>query len=179
MPAIRAGIHVNLPEANSQRLDIARALSVKPESLVCDESFAALDVAIQAQVLNLFIELRENLNLTYLFPSHDPGVVEHISDRFVIMYLGRIVEIARTEALFDEPDHLYTKALLGEVARLDSRHRRFESVNGELPSPIDPPSGCHFHPRCPHAKPIRQEQQPTLREIAPQRFAACHLNDQH
>ena len=179
MPAIRAGIHVNLPEANSQRLDIARALSVKPESLVCDESFAALDVAIQAQVLNLFIELRENLNLTYLFPSHDPGVVEHISDRFVIMYLGRIVEIARTEALFDEPDHLYTKALLGEVARLDSRHRRFESVNGEIPSPIDPPSGCHFHPRCPHAKPICQEQQPTLREIAPQRFAACHLNDQH
>lgn len=161
-----------------QRLGIARALSVKPDFLVCDESVAALDVSIQAQVLNLFIELREALNLTYLFISHDLGVVEHVSDRVVIMYLGRIVEIARTEALFDEPNHPYTKALLGEVPRLDSRHRRFEPVKGEIPSPIDPPSGCHFHPRCPYAMPICQEQQPTLKEIAPQRVAACHLNDQ-
>ena len=161
-----------------QRLGIARALSVQPEFLVCDESVAALDVSIQAQVLNLFIQLREDLNLTYLFISHDLGVVEHVSDRVVIMYLGRVVEIAQTEALFDEPNHPYTKALLGEVPRLDSRRRRFEPVKGEIPSPIDPPDGCHFHPRCPHAMPICQEQQPALKEIAPQRFAACHLNDQ-
>ena len=160
-----------------QRLGIARALAVKPDFLVCDESVAALDVSIQAQVLNLFVKLREDLNLTYLFISHDLGVVEHISDRVVIMYLGRVVETAPTEELFDNPNHPYTQALLAEVPRLDNRKRRFETVKGEIPSPIDPPSGCHFHPRCPHATARCSEEQPTLREIAPQRWAACHLND--
>ena len=159
-----------------QRLGIARALSVNPDFLVCDESVAALDVSIQAQVLNLFIQLREDLNLTYLFISHDLGVVEHISDRVVIMYLGRIVEIAPTEELFKSPNHPYTKALLAEVPRLETRKRRFEPVKGEIPSPIDPPSGCHFHPRCAHATRRCREEQPALREIAPARFAACHLN---
>ena len=160
-----------------QRIGIARALAVQPEFLVCDESVAALDVSIQAQVLNLFMNLREELNLTYLFISHDLGVVEHLSDRVVIMYLGRIVEIAQTDALFSEPNHPYTKALLAEVPRLETRRRRFEPVKGEIPSPIDPPSGCHFHPRCPHATERCRVECPVLREIAPDRFAACHLND--
>jgi peptide/nickel transport system ATP-binding protein len=160
-----------------QRIGIARALAVQPEFLVCDESVAALDVSIQAQVLNLFMNLREELDLTYLFISHDLGVVEHLSDRVVIMYLGRIVEIAQTDALFFEPNHPYTKALLAEVPRLETRRRRFEPVKGEIPSPIDPPSGCHFHPRCPHATERCRVECPVLREIAPDRFAACHLND--
>jgi peptide/nickel transport system ATP-binding protein len=160
-----------------QRIGIARALAVQPEFLVCDESVAALDVSIQAQVLNLFMNLREELDLTYLFISHDLGVVEHLSDRVVIMYLGRIVEIAQTDALFSEPNHPYTKALLAEVPRLETRRRRFEPVKGEIPSPIDPPSGCHFHPRCPHATERCRVEFPVLREIAPDRFAACHLND--
>lgn len=160
-----------------QRIGIARALAVNPEFLVCDESVAALDVSIQAQVLNLFMRLREDLNLTYLFISHDLGVVEHLSDRVVIMYLGRVVEIAPTDELFAEPNHPYTRALLAEVPRLDSRRMRFEPVKGEIPSPLDPPPGCHFHPRCPFAEKRCGEEQPVLREIAPGRYAACHLND--
>ena len=160
-----------------QRIGIARALAVRPDFLVCDESVAALDVSIQAQVLNLFMRLREELNLTYLFISHDLGVVEHLSDRVVIMYLGRVVEIAPTEILFADPNHPYTQALLAEVPRLETRQRQFAPVKGEIPSPIDPPSGCHFHPRCPKALPRCQEETPALREIAPKRFSACHLND--
>ena len=134
-----------------QRLGVARALAVQPEFLVCDEAVAALDVSIQAQVLNLFMDLREQLNLTYLFISHDLSVVEHISNRVQIMYLGRVVESASTEELFKEPNHPYTQALLNEVPRLDLRKRNYTPVSGEIPSPLDPPSGCHFHPRCPHA----------------------------
>jgi peptide/nickel transport system ATP-binding protein len=160
-----------------QRIGIARALAVQPEFLVCDESVAALDVSIQAQVLNLFMRLREELSLTYLFISHDLGVVEHLSDRVVIMYLGRVVETAPTEALFDAPNHPYTRALLDEIPRLDARKRRFVPVKGEIPSPIDPPTGCHFHPRCPHATARCAAEQPVLREIAPGRWSACHLND--
>ena len=160
-----------------QRIGIARALAVKPEFLVCDEAIAALDVSIQAQVLNLFMDLREDLDLTYLFISNDLSVVEHISDRVVIMYLGRIVEVAATEALFAEPNHPCTQALLGGVPRLDLRRRAYEPVKGEIPSPIDPPPGCHFHPRCPHATARCREEVPALREIAPGRWSACHLND--
>ena len=159
-----------------QRIGIARALAVQPDFLVCDESVAALDVSIQAQVLNLFMRLREELNLTYLFISHDLGVVEHLSDRVVIMYLGRVVEIAPTSELFADPNHPYTQALLAEVPRLETRQRKFAPVKGEIPSPIDPPSGCHFHPRCPQASSKCREEIPILREIAHKRFSACHLN---
>ena len=160
------------------RIGIARALAVKPEFLVCDEAVAALDVSIQAQVLNLFMALRHDLALTYLFISHDLGVVRHLSDRVVIMYLGRVLETAPTEALFSSPSHPYTQALLAEVPRLDLRHRSYALIKGEIPSPLHPPSGCHFHPRCPHAMPRCKTEQPTLREVAPLRFTACHLNDQ-
>ena len=159
-----------------QRIGIARALAVQPDFLVCDESVAALDVSIQAQVLNLFMRLREELNLTYLFISHDLGVVEHLSDRVVIMYLGRVVEIAPTSELFADPNHPYTQALLAEVPRLETRQRKFAPVKGEIPSPIDPPSGCHFHPRCPQASTRCREEIPILREIAHKHFSACHLN---
>ncbi|MEO1294054.1 MAG: oligopeptide/dipeptide ABC transporter ATP-binding protein, partial [Pseudomonadota bacterium] len=131
-----------------QRIGIARALAVKPKFLVCDEAIAALDVSIQAQVLNLFMDLKEELGLTYLFISHDLSVVEHIADRVAIMYLGRIVESAPTEELFAHPRHPYTRALLAEAPRLDQRRRAFEPIKGEIPSPLDPPPGCHFHPRC-------------------------------
>jgi peptide/nickel transport system ATP-binding protein len=158
------------------RIGIARALAVKPEFLVCDESVAALDVSIQAQVLNLFMELRSALNLTYLFISHDLGVVQHISDRVVIMYLGRVVETGATAELFARPNHPYTKALLAEVGNVEPRKRTFVPVRGEIPSPLDPPAGCHFHPRCPHAMPLCRDVAPQLVEIAPGRWSACHLN---
>ena len=161
-----------------QRIGIARALAVKPEFLVCDEAIAALDVSIQAQVINLFMDLRAELDLTYLFISHDLSVVEHISDRVVIMYFGRVVEVAETDALFDAPNHPYTQALLNEVPRLDQRGIDYTPVKGEIPSPLDPPPGCHFHPRCPHAMARCSAERPVLREIAPDRWSACHLNDE-
>jgi peptide/nickel transport system ATP-binding protein len=159
-----------------QRVGIARALAVQPEFLVCDEAVAALDVSIQAQILNLFMDLRGRLNLTYLFISHDLGVVEHLSDRVVIMYLGRIVESASTEEIFAQANHPYTQALLAEVPRIDSRKRRFTAVSGEIPSPMNPPTGCHFHPRCSHAMPRCREEIPVLREIGSGHSSACHLN---
>ncbi len=161
-----------------QRIGIARALAVRPEFIVCDEAVAALDVSIQAQVLNLFITLREQFNLTYLFISHDLGVVEHISDRIAIMYLGRLVESARAEALFEAPNHPYTQALLREVPRLENRRFNFEPISGEIPSPLDPPPGCHFHPRCPHATDRCRQEVPPLKEIAPHWLSACHLNEE-
>jgi peptide/nickel transport system ATP-binding protein len=159
-----------------QRIAIARALAMRPAFLVCDEAVASLDVSIQAQVLNLFMSLRRELGLTYLFISHDLGVVRHISDRVAIMYLGRIVELASTAALFDAPSHPYTQALLAAVPRLDQRRRRFVPVSGEVPSASNPPAGCHFHPRCPYATDRCRGEVPALREIAPGRFSACHLN---
>jgi peptide/nickel transport system ATP-binding protein len=159
------------------RIGIARALAVKPRFLVCDEAVAALDVSIQAQVLNLFMDLRERLGLTYLFISHDLGVVRHLSDRVVIMYLGRVVEIGPIGEIYDAPNHPYTQALLAEIPRLDRRQRRYVPVRGEIPSPLAPPPGCHFHPRCPHALERCRAEQPVLREVAPGRLSACHLND--
>ena len=159
------------------RIGIARALAVKPDFLVCDEAVAALDVSIQAQILNLFMKLREDLALTYLFISHDLGVVEHLSDRVVIMYLGRVVESAPAEDIFKRANHPYTQALLRQVPRLDTRKTQFKPIVGEIPSPLSPPTGCHFHPRCPHAMPRCKEQAPALREIAPGHRSACHLND--
>lgn len=159
------------------RVGIARALAVKPEFLVCDEAVAALDVSIQAQVLNLFIKLRDELKLTYLFISHDLGVVRHLSDRVVIMYLGRVVESAPAEEVFSRPNHPYTLALLASAPRLEVKKTEFFAVQGEIPSPLHPPSGCHFHPRCPHATQRCKQEKPMLKEIAPMHFSACHLND--
>jgi peptide/nickel transport system ATP-binding protein len=160
------------------RIGIARALAVQPELLVCDEAVAALDVSIQAQVLNLFMQLRDELDLTYLFISHDLGVVHHIADRVAIMYLGRIVETAATDELFQHPAHPYTQALLASAPKLEVKKISFMAIRGEIPSPLNPPSGCHFHPRCPHAMPRCQQEQPKLREIVPQHFSACHLHEQ-
>jgi peptide/nickel transport system ATP-binding protein len=159
------------------RIGIARALAVKPEFLVCDESVASLDVSIQAQVLNLFMDLRAALNLTYVFISHDLGVVRHVSDRVVIMYLGRIVESGPADALFAAPNHPYTQALLAQAGKIEPKKRSFVPIKGEIPSPLAPPAGCHFHPRCPHAMPRCRESAPPLEEIAPGRWSACYLND--
>ena len=159
-----------------QRIGIARALAVGPEFLVCDEAVAALGVSIQAQILNLFMDLRTELDLTYLFISHDLGVVEHLSDRVAIMYLGRIVELADAEDIFARANHPYTQALLSEVPRIDARKRVFTTIKGEIPSPLHPPSGCHFHPRCPHAMPVCREIVPALVDVASGHRSACHLN---
>ncbi|WP_205736523.1 ABC transporter ATP-binding protein [Achromobacter mucicolens] len=160
-----------------QRIGIARALALKPSVIVCDEAVAALDVSIQAQVLNLFEQLRADLDLTYLFISHNLSVVSHISDRVAIMYLGRIVELADTDTVFARANHPYTQALLKELPTLTPGRRAYQPIRGELPSPLDPPSGCAFHPRCPHAMPRCKAERPLLREIAPGQFSACHLND--
>jgi peptide/nickel transport system ATP-binding protein len=161
-----------------QRIGIARALAVQPEFLVCDESVAALDVSIQAQVLNLFMDLRADLGLTYLFVSHDLGVIEHLADRVVVMYLGRVVETATTQALFAAAAHPYTQALLAEVPRIDASRRHFHVIKGEIPSPLEPPAGCHFHPRCPHAFARCSVERPRLREVASGHWSACHLHDE-
>lgn len=157
-----------------QRIGIARALAVKPKFLVCDEAIAALDVSIQAQVINLFMDLREEFGLTYLFISHDLSVVEHIADRVAIMYLGRIVESASTEEIFSAPKHPYTKALLAEAPRLDQRKRHFAPIEGEIPSPLDPPKGCFFNPRCPHAQDLCRQEQPGLETFGDGHSVACH-----
>ena len=158
-----------------QRIGIARALAVKPKFLVCDEAIAALDVSIQAQVINLFMDLREELGLTYLFISHDLSVVEHIADRVAIMYLGRIVESASTEEIFADPRHPYTQALLAEAPRLDQRRRDFTPIKGEIPSPLDPPPGCTFHPRCVRAKDACRRTVPELKAGPDGRQTACLL----
>lgn len=177
-PAFRRRFPHQFSGGQRARIGIARALAVKPELLVCDEAVAALDVSIQAQVLNLFMQLRADFNLTYIFISHDLGVVEHLSDRVVIMYLGRVVETAPALELFRHANHPYTEALLAEVPALGKRHRDFAPIKGEIPSPINPPSGCHFHPRCPHAMERCRAEQPLLREVTPEHWSACHLNDQ-
>ena len=157
------------------RIGIARALAVKPKVLVCDEAVAALDVSIQAQVLNLFMDLRRDLDLTYLFVSHDLGVVEHIADRVAVMYLGRIVELAPAQAVFAHPMHPYTQALLEEVPRLDTRKRAFSALKGEIPSPLDPPEGCHFHPRCRLALSACRSGRPPLVTVGEGHTTACRV----
>ncbi|MCO5732492.1 ABC transporter ATP-binding protein [Rhizobium sp. SSA_523] len=160
-----------------QRIGIARALAVKPELIVCDESVAALDVSIQAQILNLFMDLRSEFGLTYLFISHDLGVVKHICDRVVVMYLGRVVETGTPDELFANPQHPYTQALVRELPSVSDRRRDFTPVRGEIPSPLHPPPGCHFHPRCPFAFDRCRVERPLLRETSPGQASACHLHD--
>lgn len=159
-----------------QRIGIARALMVSPKFLVCDEPVAALDVSIQAQVINLFMDLRAQHGFTYMFISHDLGVVKHIADRVAIMYLGKIVERAPATEIFARANHPYTHALLAEVPDVSRRGRKFTPIQGEIPSPLHPPPGCTFHPRCPHATARCREQVPELKEIAPGHWSACHLN---
>jgi oligopeptide/dipeptide ABC transporter ATP-binding protein len=160
-----------------QRVAIARALAMEPEVLVLDEAVASLDVSIQAQVLNLFMELRRDLGLTALFISHDLSVVRHVCDRVAIMYLGRLVELAPADRLYADPKHPYTAALFASVPTVGTGKRVFEVIKGEIPSPINPPSGCAFHPRCPHAGPRCSVQVPRLTAAGPGRTVACHLND--
>jgi peptide/nickel transport system ATP-binding protein/oligopeptide transport system ATP-binding protein len=161
-----------------QRIGIARALAVGPEFIVADEPVSALDVSVQAQVLNLLVELQEQLDLTYLFISHNLGVIRHLSRRVVVMYLGKVVEESPTGELFAEPLHPYTQALMHAVPQLDPDQAvETAAVEGDLPNPIHPPSGCHFHPRCPFAMDRCRAESPELRRVAARRVVACHLYD--
>ena len=162
-----------------QRIVIARALAVNPRLVIADEPTSALDVSIQAQTLNLLKDLQERLHLSYLFISHDLGVVEHVSDLVAVMYVGRLVELAPTPKLYQKPQHPYSEALLGSIPRPDpARKRHRVTVTGEIPDPANPPSGCYFHPRCPYAQAICSRETPPLREVTPGQFAACHFSEQ-
>ena len=162
-----------------QRIGIARALVVQPQFVVCDEPVSALDVSIQAQILNLLMDMQKELGLTYLFVAHDLSVVEHVSDRVAVMYLGRLVEVALTADLFYQPLHPYTEALMSAIPALDPDEvMKPVMLEGEIPSPANPPSGCPFHPRCPYAQAVCKEGVPELKEYRPGHFAACHFADQ-
>jgi len=159
-----------------QRIGIARALATGPRLLVADEPVSALDVSVQAQVLNLLLELQSRLRLTFLFVAHDLSVVRHISDRIAVMYVGQLVELAPTDEIFRQPQHPYTAALMRAVPIADPRVRTTDGIlGGEVPSPAAPPSGCYFHPRCRHAVAGCRTEAPALREISPGRFTRCHL----
>ena len=162
-----------------QRIGIARALALTPELIVGDEPVSALDVSIQAQIINLLMDLQDEFKLSYLFVAHDLAVVEHISDRVAVMYLGRIVETTDKASLFEMPLHPYTEALLSAVPipKASARSCKRVILAGDVPSPINPPSGCHFHARCPYAMARCRHEVPALREVKPRHWAACHLHD--
>ena len=163
-----------------QRIGIARALALNPELIVGDEPVSALDVSIQAQIINLLMDLQDEYKLSYLFVAHDLAVVEHISHRVAVMYLGRIVEMTDKRSLFEMPLHPYTEALLSAVPipKRSARGRKRVILKGDVPSPINPPPGCHFHTRCPYAMPRCRQEVPALREVTPAHWASCHLHDQ-
>jgi peptide/nickel transport system ATP-binding protein len=158
-----------------QRISIARALVVNPEFIIADEPISALDVSIQAQILNLLMDAQQERKLTYLFISHDLSVVEHISTRVAVMYLGTVCELASVDALFEDPLHPYTQALLSAIPRLGEKGSEHIKIEGDVPTPIQLPSGCVFHGRCPHARAVCSETVPQLRDHGEGHFAACHF----
>jgi oligopeptide/dipeptide ABC transporter ATP-binding protein len=178
-PALMQSYPHEFSGGQRQRVGIARALALNPELIVGDEPVSALDVSIQAQIINLMMDLQDEYKLSYLFVAHDLGVVEHLSHRVAVMYLGRIVEMTDKMSLFEAPLHPYSEALLSAVPipKAGARRRKRVILIGDVPSPINPPPGCHFHTRCPYAMRRCRSDEPMLREVLPSRWAACHLHD--
>lgn len=160
-----------------QRVGIARALAVEPQLIIADEPVSALDLSVQAQILNLLQELQREHNLSYLFIAHDLAVIEHVSDRIAVMYLGNIVELTSADQLYKQPRHPYTEALLNAVPIAEPGHPRPAPLSGEIPSPVNPPSGCYFHPRCPYADQLCRQQAPPLADLGDGHLVACHHSE--